>query len=109
MNRDKKIVFIFDECHRSQFGETHGRIVKYFNNHQMFGFTGTPKEKTLELFGTRQTNGEFIPFHVYSMYQSIHEGFTLDVLQNYTTYKRFFKLKPTDRFAVSQLDCVKYP
>ena len=40
--KDKKIVFIFDECHRSQFGETHKRIKKFFNNHQMFGFTGTP-------------------------------------------------------------------
>ncbi len=61
--KDKKIVFIFDECHRSQFGETHKRIVKYFNNHQMFGFTGTPifadnavknqlgKRTTKELFG----------------------------------------------------------
>ena len=61
--KDKKVVFIFDECHRSQFGETHGRIVKYFNNHQMFGFTGTPifaenavknqlgKRTTKELFG----------------------------------------------------------
>jgi type I restriction enzyme R subunit len=40
--KDKKIVFIFDECHRSQFGETHKRIKKFFENHQMFGFTGTP-------------------------------------------------------------------
>jgi type I restriction enzyme R subunit len=40
--RDKKIVFIFDECHRSQFGETHKRITDYFTNRQMFGFTGTP-------------------------------------------------------------------
>ena len=61
--KDEKIVFIFDECHRSQFGETHNRIVKFFNNHQMFGFTGTPifadnavknqlgKRTTKELFG----------------------------------------------------------
>lgn len=61
--QDKKIVFVFDECHRSQFGETHNRIVKYFNNHQLFGFTGTPifadnamsnhlgKRTTKELFG----------------------------------------------------------
>ena len=61
--KDKHIVFIFDECHRSQFGETHSRIVKYFNDHQMFGFTGTPifadnaiknqlgKRTTRELFG----------------------------------------------------------
>jgi type I restriction enzyme R subunit len=40
--QNKKIVFIFDECHRSQFGETHKKIKKFFNNHQMFGFTGTP-------------------------------------------------------------------
>ncbi|MBL7837047.1 MAG: type I restriction endonuclease subunit R, partial [Bacteroidetes bacterium] len=40
--QDKKIIFIFDECHRSQFGETHKRIKEFFNNTQMFGFTGTP-------------------------------------------------------------------
>ncbi len=40
--KDEKIVFIFDECHRSQFGETHSRIKSFFNNTQMFGFTGTP-------------------------------------------------------------------
>lgn len=40
--RDKRIVFIFDECHRSQFGETHKNIVKFFPNAHMFGFTGTP-------------------------------------------------------------------
>ena len=40
--KDKKMVFIFDECHRSQFGDTHKRIVEFFPNVQMFGFTGTP-------------------------------------------------------------------
>lgn len=40
--RDKRMVFIFDECHRSQFGETHKRIKEYFPKAQMFGFTGTP-------------------------------------------------------------------
>jgi type I restriction enzyme R subunit len=40
--KDKRIVFIFDECHRSQFGDTHNRIKDFFNNAQMFGFTGTP-------------------------------------------------------------------
>ena len=57
-----------------------------------FGFSGTPKNKTLELFGRRDTEGKFVPFHVYSMRQSISEGFTLDVLQNYTTFKRYFEL-----------------
>lgn len=61
--KDEKIIFIFDECHRSQFGDTHKRIKEYFNNIQMFGFTGTPifaenavknelgKRTTSELFG----------------------------------------------------------
>jgi type I restriction enzyme, R subunit len=40
--KDKKMIFIFDECHRSQFGDTHKRIKEFFNNVQMFGFTGTP-------------------------------------------------------------------
>jgi type I restriction enzyme R subunit len=40
--RDERIIFIFDECHRSQFGDTHQRITAFFRNHQMFGFTGTP-------------------------------------------------------------------
>ena len=61
--KDERLVFIFDECHRSQFGETHNRIKAFFNNFQMFGFTGTPifadnavknelgKRTTKELFG----------------------------------------------------------
>lgn len=40
--KDKKVVFIFDECHRSQFGDTHQNIKRFFQNAQMFGFTGTP-------------------------------------------------------------------
>lgn len=40
--QDKKFVFIFDECHRSQFGDTHQNIKQFFKNAQMFGFTGTP-------------------------------------------------------------------
>ena len=65
-----------------------------------FGFSGTPKNKTLELFGRKDAEGKFVPFHVYSMRQSISEGFTLDVLQNYTTFKRYFELVksvPEDR------------
>lgn len=40
--KGKRIVFIFDECHRSQFGDTHKRITRFFENYQLFGFTGTP-------------------------------------------------------------------
>jgi type I restriction enzyme R subunit len=57
-----------------------------------FAFTATPKNKTLELFGYPTPEGEHVPFHVYSMRQAIVEGFILDVLKNYTTYKRYFKL-----------------
>ena len=57
-----------------------------------FGFSGTPKNKTLELFGRKDEDGKFVPFHIYSMRQSISEGFTLDVLQHYTTFKRYFQL-----------------
>ena len=57
-----------------------------------FGFSGTPKNKTLELFGQDNEEGKKAPFHTYSMRQSISEGFTLDVLQNYTTFKRYFEL-----------------
>ena len=57
-----------------------------------FGFSGTPKNKTLEIFGRKNEDGQFLPFDLYSMKQSIGEGFTLDVLKDYTTYKRYFKL-----------------
>jgi len=57
-----------------------------------FGFSGTPKNKTLEIFGRKKETGEFIPFDVYSMKQSISENFTLDVLKHYTTYERYFRL-----------------
>ncbi|KPM31891.1 Type I site-specific restriction-modification enzyme, HsdR [Croceitalea dokdonensis DOKDO 023] len=61
--KNKKVVIIFDECHRSQFGDTHQRITEYFTNNQLFGFTGTPifadnaskndlgKRTTKDLFG----------------------------------------------------------
>jgi len=56
-----------------------------------FGFTATPKNKTLEIFGRKEGN-EFMAFHYYTMQQAILEGFILDVLKNYTTFKRYFKL-----------------
>ena len=55
-------------------------------------FTATPKQKTLELFGRPGPDGLPVPFHVYSMRQAIEEGFILDVLQNYTSYKLAFRL-----------------
>ena len=61
-------------------------------NLSFFGFTATPKPKTVEVFGTMGSNGKPQPFHLYSMKQAIEEGFILDVLKNYTTYKTYFKL-----------------
>jgi len=55
--QDKKIIFIFDECHRSQFGDTHQRICEFFHDHQMFGFTGTPifAENSVKKDGKKHT------------------------------------------------------
>ena len=64
-------------------------------NLSFFAFTATPKDKTLELFGTEYEDGTFHPFHIYSMRQAIEEGFILDVLQNYMTYDTCFKIAKT--------------
>ena len=60
-------------------------------NLSFFAFTATPKYKTKAVFDEPGLSGE-APFHLYSMRQAIEEGFILDVLQNYTTYKRFYEL-----------------
>jgi len=65
-------------------------------NLSFFAFTATPKAKTLELFGTPVGAGEerrYRPFHLYSMRQAIEEGFILDTLANYTTYKTYFRIE----------------
>jgi len=64
-------------------------------NVSMFAFTATPKSKTLELFGKQRPDGKFEPFHLYTMRQAIEEGFILDVLANYTTYKAYWRLLKT--------------
>jgi len=61
-------------------------------NISFFAFTATPKYKTLEVFGTPAADGKPLPFHLYSMRQAIEEGFILDVLKNYTTYKTYYRL-----------------
>lgn len=114
--KDKRFAVIIDEVHSSQSGELSKDMKKVLgkgNNEDAdyedyiraeieargkpkhisyFGFTGTPKLTTLEMFGTKNKEGQFKPFHSYSMDQSINEGFTLNVLKSYTTYKRYFKL-----------------
>ncbi len=60
-------------------------------NISIFAFTATPKAKTLEVFGMKDAGGKPKPFHLYSMKQAIEEGFILDVLKNYTSYKEYYK------------------
>jgi len=61
-------------------------------NISFFAFTATPKPKTIAIFGEKSSAGKPEPFHLYSMRQTIEEGFIFDVLQNYTTYELYFKL-----------------
>ena len=114
---DKKFAIIIDEAHSSQSGTAHQKMNeamgkkefddnmdaqdmvleimksrKLKNNASYFAFTATPKNSTLEKFGTKQTDGSFAPFHLYSMKQAIEEGFILDVLSNYTTYKSYYEI-----------------
>ena len=65
---------------------------KHLPNVSTFAFTATPKPKTLELFGSKRPGGSFAPFHLYSMRQAIEEGFILNVLDSYTTYKVYWRL-----------------
>ncbi len=64
-----------------------------------FAFTATPKDKTLELFGVadKTVKKGFRPFHEYTMRQAIAEGFILDVLTSYTTYKTYFELVQNEK------------
>ncbi len=62
------------------------------DNMSFFAFTATPKEKTLQIFGSSDSEGRYHPYHIYSMRQAIEEGFILDVLKNYMTYKMYYKI-----------------
>lgn len=125
----KRFAVIADEAHSSQTGEAAAKLKAVLSPEELkelndggeistedilaaqmanraddggitfVAFTATPKNKTLELFGTRPDptrkpapDNVPTPFHVYSMRQAIEEGFILDVLQNYTPYKLAFKL-----------------
>jgi type I restriction enzyme R subunit len=75
--KDREIVFIFDECHRSQFGETHKRIRNFFANARMFGFTGTPifaENAVKNDLGKRTTKELFdLCLHKYVITDAIHD------------------------------------
>lgn len=117
---DKRFAVIIDEAHSSQSGSAHDnmnkamgksengeeegldaqdKILQAMQSRKMRGnasylaFTATPKNTTLEKFGCKQPDGSFEPFHLYSMKQAIEEGFILDVLANYTTYKSYYEIQ----------------
>lgn len=115
----KQFAVIVDEAHSSQSGSSADKLNeaigntgedsdavdyqdkileamkarKMTKNASYFAFTATPKNNTLEKFGIKQEDGSFKPFHLYSMKQAIEEGFILDVLANYTTYKSYYELE----------------
>ncbi len=112
---DKRFAVIIDEAHSSQSGSAHDnmnramgkdevddaqdKILQAMRSRKMRGnasylaFTATPKNTTLEKFGDKQDDGTFKPFDNYSMKQAIEEGFILDVLANYTTYKSYYEIE----------------
>lgn len=115
---DNRFAVIIDEAHSGQSGQasdTMNRAMggnadaetedaqdaivaamqsrKMRGNASYFAFTATPKNTTLEKFGTKQPDGSFRPFHLYSMKQAIEEGFILNVLANYTTYKSYYEIQ----------------
>ncbi len=92
--KDKRVVFIFDECHRSQFGETHKRIKGFFHKAQLFGFTGTPifaDNSTKNVLGKRTTKDLFEEcLHKYVITDAIRDR---NVLKFSIEYIRTFKSK----------------
>jgi type I restriction enzyme R subunit len=117
---EKRFAVIIDEAHSSQSGiaadnmnramgksaedddedvDPQDLILQAMASRKMRGnasylaFTATPKNSTLERFGTKQPDGSFRPFHLYSMKQAIEEGFILDVLANYTTYRSYYEIQ----------------
>ena len=104
--RDKRMVFIFDECHRSQFGENHKAIKEFFPNSQLFGFTGTPIFE--DNATVRQTEGDVATLrttkdlfqeelHAYTITHAIEDRNVLRFHVDY--YKPVPALKPGESLA----------
>ena len=118
----KNFGIIIDEAHSSQGGVAAGKMNaavqragseeeadtdelirklveerKMSPNASYFAFTATPKRETLERFGVKRGDGRFHPFHLYSMKQAIEEGFILDVLTNYTTFRSYYEIVKSAR------------
>ena len=88
---DSRIPDSEDEVNKIALAEQKARLGN-LSALSIFAFTATPKQKTLELFGDKQADGSFEAFSLYTMRQAIEEGFILDVLQNYTTYRSYFEI-----------------
>lgn len=91
--KNKRIVFIFDECHRTQFGDTHKRIDNFFTNKQFFGFTGTPifAENAVKYRTTKDLFGDCL--HKYTIKEAIDDE---NVLGFSAEYYSTFNLKNKD-------------
>ncbi len=100
--KDKKVVFIFDECHRSQFGDTHQNIKKFFSNAQMFGFTGTPifEENSQSKAGLKLTTD-------YLFNQCLHQYVIVDAIRdrNVLQFQIDYRGKYTAKGMQNNLDC----
>jgi type I restriction enzyme R subunit len=124
-HRGRKFAIIIDEAHSSQGGRTSAALSmalgaagveeddetfedkinrlmeakKLLPNASYFAFTATPKNKTLEIFGTPEPQSDgtvrHLPFHSYTMKQAIQEGFILDVLEHYTPVNSYYRLIKT--------------
>ncbi|WP_026367574.1 type I restriction endonuclease subunit R [Bacteroides sp. 14(A)] len=86
INQDSAEDFINEQVEKTALARGHQ------NNISFFAFTATPKDKTLLIFGEKDSNGKPYSPYLYSMRQAIEEGFILDVLANYTTYELYVKL-----------------
>jgi type I restriction enzyme R subunit len=106
--RDKRMVFIFDECHRSQFGENHKAIKEFFPNAQLFGFTGTPifdenstqkiREDQYETYKTTETIFEK-QLHAYTITHAIEDRNVLKFHIDYFKGEGSVQAKPGEAIA----------
>jgi len=96
---NKHVILIFDECHRSQFGEMHKAIIKSFKNYHIFGFTGTPifaanapSGRNPAFSTTEQVFGEKL--HTYTMVDAINDGNVLPFRIDFknTIFEKYFGL-----------------
>ena len=105
--KNERVVFIFDECHRSQFGDTHNRIKDFFLNAQMFGFTGTPifKDNSVKnALGKRTTKDLFDEcLHKYVITDAIRDK---NVLKFAIEYISTFKSKNEDEIIDIDVDSI---